>query len=124
MDLCGGTLKPSIDHPTKPNEKLFLLFDFTHNFKNIYNNFLNKHSLSIPTSGFETTLGNSCKGHFSHIKKLYAMEEHKTLKIAHALKKVSLNPSNVARTSPQHALGTYFIFEITHCFMDALFQFY
>lgn len=36
VDLCQGKLKPYIDHPTRPEEKLFLLFDFTHNFKNVH----------------------------------------------------------------------------------------
>ena len=42
---------------------------------------------------------------FSHIKMIYALEENKTLKVAHKLKKVLLNPSNITRTSSQHALG-------------------
>jgi len=105
IDLCGGELKPYTEHPTKPGENLFLLFDFTHNFKNIFNNFISKYRLNIPTSGFETILGESCHANFNHIKRLYAIEEHKSLKVAHALKKVSLNPSNVSRTSPQHALS-------------------
>ena len=107
IDLCGGVLKPYVEHPTKPNEKLFLLFDFTHNFKNIFNNFISKHQFNIPTSGFENVLGDSCRANFAHIKRLYAIEEHKPLKIAHALKKASLNPSNVARTSPLHALSKW-----------------
>ena len=103
IDLCDDTLKPYINHPTRPDESLFLMFDFTHNFKNIFNNFISKGRMAIPTSGFEDVLGESCQAHFNHIKHLYALEEHKSLKIAHALKKVSFNPSNVARTSPQHA---------------------
>ena len=36
-----------------------------------------------------------CLADFGHIKRLYALEEHKTLKIAFFLKKASLNPSNI-----------------------------
>ena len=107
MDLCGGDLKPFIPHPTRHGELLFLIFDFTHNFKNIFNNFLSKGRMNIPTSNFESLLGSPCLGLYSNIKQLYALEEHKTLKIAHSLKKASLNPSNVAKTSPMHALCKY-----------------
>ena len=58
----------------------------------------------IPTSGFETILGSPCLRLFSHIKQLYHLEEHKTLKVAYTLKKVSLNPSNVAKTTLEHAI--------------------
>ena len=40
-----------------------------------------------------------------HIKRLYAPEEIKTLKVAFVLTKVSLNPSSLSRTSPLHALS-------------------
>ena len=65
--------------------------------------------MHIPTSGFETVFGLSCLGLFSHIKQLYALEEHKTLKVAHTLKKASLNPSNLAKTSPQYDICKCFI---------------
>jgi len=64
----------------------------------------------VPTRGFEEYLGDACAPYFSHVKKVYAIEENKTLKVAHKLKKASLNPSNIARTSPQHALGMHMIF--------------
>ena len=37
MDLCGGELRNCIDHPILTNSKLFLMFDSTHNLKNIFN---------------------------------------------------------------------------------------
>jgi len=122
IDLCGGELKPFTEHPTRPGKKLFLTFDFTHNFKNIFNNFISKFRMTIPTDGFEAILGASCHPNFAHIKRLYAIEEHKSLKIAHSLKKVSLNPSNVSRTSPQHALCKWlriiFIASYKHCILQ------
>ena len=45
MNLYDRELKPCIPHPTKPDELLFLLIDFTQNFKNIFNNFL---TLGLP----------------------------------------------------------------------------
>ena len=107
IDLCGERLSHSIDHPTRPGERLFLLFDFTHNLKNIFNSFLNRARMHLPTDDYEHTLGDSCTAFFLHIKRLYALEEHKPLKIACKLKKASLNPSGIARTSPQHALSKY-----------------
>lgn len=107
VDLCGGKLQHSISHPTRPGERLFLLFDFTHNFKSIFNSFINKDRMHLPTNGYEDMLGEMCTAFFSHIKRLYAMEEHKTLKVAFSLKKASLNPSSIARTSPQHALSKF-----------------
>ena len=47
----------------------------------------------------------NCVAQFSHIKRLYALEEFKTLKIAYALTKLSLNLSSLSRTSSLHALS-------------------
>ena len=105
LDLCQGSLCHSIPHPKRKDENLYLLFDFTHCLKNIFNNFLNKNRMHLPCTGHESVLGDFCVAEFSHIKRLYALEEHKTLKIAHKLKKNSLNPSSIARTSPLHALS-------------------
>ena len=63
-----------------------------------------------PTLGHEHILGDKCIAQFAHLKQLYQIEEGKTLKVVHALKKVYLNPSSIARTSPQHGLGTIFFF--------------
>ena len=109
MDLCGGMLKPYIAHPTRPGEQLFLIFDFTHYLKNIFINFVSKGHMHIPTNGFESLLGSPCLRLFSNIKHIYALEEHKSLKVAHSLKKSSLNPSNIAKTSPQHAICKYHV---------------
>ena len=105
IELCGGCLQPCIDHPFSKDEKIFLLFDFTHNLKNVFNNWVNKSRMNLPTDGFEDIIGDTCIASFDHIKKLYAHEEDKALKVSFALKKISLNPNNIARTSPQHALS-------------------
>ena len=110
VELSGqGEICSSIDHPIRSNEKLFLLFDFTHNFKNTFNHFANKKVMHPPCQGHHKILGSACSANFKHIIKLYALEEHKSLKVAHSLKKVSLNPSSVARTSPMHALSELLI---------------
>ena len=109
MELCGSNnLTSSVAHPTKPNEILFLLFDFRHNMKNIFNNFVSRKVMHIPEIPDDNVFGAKCVAQFSHLKQLYAIEEHKPRKVAHSLKKASLNPSSIARTSPQHALSKWF----------------
>ena len=58
-----------------------------------------------PTLCHEYILGNKCIAQFAYLKHLYCIEEGKPLKVAHALKKVSLNPSSIAQISLQHVLG-------------------
>ena len=53
-----------------------------------------------PATSHEHIFGDSCVAEVSHITHLFALEEHKTLKIAHKLKQSSLNPSSISRTSP------------------------
>ena len=62
-----------------------------------------------PSCGYKHILGDSCTAKFAHIAGLYALEEDKSLKIACDLKKVSLNPSSIARTSPLHALSKCYV---------------
>ena len=109
MDLCGGSkLSTSIEHPWRNKERVFLLFDFTHNMKNIFNNSVTRKRYHLPkidnTDG-QLIFGEQCIAQLEHTKRLYALEEHKPLRIAFTLKKASLNPSNIARTSPQHTLS-------------------
>ena len=58
----------------------------------------------MPTDKCEQIFSDTCNPHFGHNKKLYALEEHKILKLANKLKSF-LNPRNIARTSLQHALS-------------------
>ena len=107
QDLCQGSLHHCIPHPKQKDEYLYLMFDFTHCLKSIFNNFLNINCMHLPSTGYEAILGDFCAAEFSHIKCLCALEEHKNLKIAHKLKKNSLNPRSIARTSPLHAFSKY-----------------
>ena len=118
MELCGGKeLSTSIEHPLRSKERLFLLFDFTHNLKNMFNNFVTRKRYHVPeiaNANAQHILGGECLAQFEHINRLYALEEHKPLRIAFTLKKASLNPSNIARTSPQHASSNWFCFILVH----------
>ena len=49
-ELCGRELKSFIASPVDKNKPLFLLFDTVHNFKKIYNNFLSKKVIYLPTN--------------------------------------------------------------------------
>ena len=106
IDLCGGELSHSIEHPTRQGERLFLIFDFTHNFNNIYYNFVNKWRMRLPPlHGFQDILGETRVASFNRSKHLYAIEKDKTWKIAFAWKKASLNISGIAHISLHHALS-------------------
>ena len=59
-----------------------------------------------PSSGYKHVLGDSCTAEFAHIACVYALEEDKSLKIPCDFKKVSINPSTIAKTSLLHALST------------------
>ena len=52
---------------------------------------MNKQLMLSPTLCHEYILGNKCIAQFAHLKQLYRIEEGKPLKVAHSLKKVSLN---------------------------------
>ena len=69
------SIKPYINHLCVKNEKLFLFFDFTHNLKNIFNNWLKRGKMNPPTNGLEHYLGDLCIALYSHVKQLYALEE-------------------------------------------------
>ena len=61
--------------------------------------------MHLSTARHEDLLGKSCTAHYLHIKQLYALEEHLTVKVTFTLKKSSLNSTSLSRTSPQHALS-------------------
>lgn len=44
--LSNRNLRSSIEHPTVPNERLFLCFDTTHNLKNVFNNWVSNLLIS------------------------------------------------------------------------------
>ena len=93
---------PSIaEHPTHPDEKLFLLFDSTHNLKNVFNNFHVRQVFRYPT--FDGNLTE--KAVFCDLVSIYKNESGQSLRRAHKLTKDILNPSSASKVSPTHALG-------------------
>jgi hypothetical protein len=121
--LCGGTLKVSVPHPCRPTSPLFLLFDMTHNIKNVFNNFERRKlfimprlppslssSLVLPTTNAENSAYFSAD--FSHIQQLYLLESDKPVKAAHKLKKACFNPSSIEKASVKFAAAIFH--ESTH----------
>lgn len=103
--LCGGKLRSGITHPNDPNSMLFLLFDSTHNLKNIYNNWLKRRQFDLPSGHAPLIPAHGIKSaSFQHLIQLHAREESMILKVGHKLRKAALNPSNIQKTSPQLAL--------------------
>ena len=74
MELCGGKeLSTSIKHPSRSKERLFLLFDFTHDLKNISNNFVTTKRYRVPeiaNANAQHILGGKCLAQFEHINRL------------------------------------------------------
>ena len=99
---CGcsnseSLLKPFIDNPFSPDRRLYLLFDTTHNLKNIFNNWINRKKFTVPMNDSQIS------PNFSDIVAVYNKERRIPLKIAHKLSKTSLNPNGIAKTSVKHA---------------------
>ena len=70
--LCGGDLRPSIEHPCDPTRRLFFLFDSVHLLKCIRNIWLNQidQVFWFP----DLTTGETRKAAFAHLKQLYDSE--------------------------------------------------
>ena len=87
------TLLPAVQHPTCPERKLYVLFDFVHIIKSIRNNWLNlkdyDHTFAYPDMQLFPSLLNSTtklnEAKFNDIRKLYKSEQHSTMKQAHRL---------------------------------------
>ena len=86
-------MKIYIDHPTRPGNKIFLLFDSVHVFKNIFNNLLNRKEFFCPP--FE---GESLSAKMVHVKQLYALELEQGVRFAYKLTDQVLNPQSIERT--------------------------
>ena len=105
-DLCGRIWTNSIQHPIRKNEPLFLLFDTTHNMKNIYNNWVCRSTFKMPKVNEDLGLliPSDRVVNFKHIKSVFEKEETSIVKVAHALKENALHPTNIQKVSPKFAL--------------------
>lgn len=101
------SLRISVPHPCSSTRPLFLLFDTTHNIKNMYNNFMKKRSFEVPTDLLSDPQ-NQCqyKVLFSDIETIYHEELGKPIKVGYKITKKVLNPVGIERISAKlsHAL--------------------
>ena len=87
------------------NNPTFLLFDSTHNFKNIYNNFLNKEHFDIPE--FSPICGRALCAEFKDVKDIYQMECKMPLKLAHKLTEKCIAPKPIERSSVKMSAAVF-----------------
>lgn len=93
-ELCSGMLNCSINNPLKSQNRIFLLFDPVHLFKNFYNNFINKKFFECPN--FENEI---IKSNIEHITEIYNIELGKSVKIAHRLSDKVLAPASIEKSN-------------------------
>ena len=88
-----------IPNPLSQGSRIYLLFDPTHLFKNIYNNFRNKenfiyHSI-VNKEETDVTLAS-----FAHIRELFDIEKGNRPKMmAHKLSEKVINPFSIEKTN-------------------------
>ena len=97
--LGEGELQLSIPHPYKNDgSRIFLLYDYVHIFKCIYNNFVNKRRLLCPKYD-----GLIVAPDMNHIESLRKIELGRPLKYAHKLTDKVLHPMPIQKTNVQLA---------------------
>lgn len=102
--LCGGEMKLKILSEWT-NDDLFLLFDPTHNVKNLYNNFQSRKIFVCPP--ITTDESNEFTPNFGDIRDVYNVEMSKPLRIAHKLSLNVLNPKSIEKTSMKYASAIF-----------------
>ena len=112
QELCGGNLTKYIKNPFKEDSRIYLLFDATHLFKNIRNNFQNKRVFDCPPFG-NIIIGTP---KYEHIEDLYNMECSKSVRLAHKLTDKSIHPNSLEKTSVQ--LANNIFHESTYCALE------
>ncbi|XP_059083474.1 uncharacterized protein LOC131880791 [Tigriopus californicus] len=78
--LCNGVVQPWVHQPLDNTRKLFIVIDMVHNFKNIYNNILNKKHFACPE--FQ---GKDVKASFDHVEMIWKLERGKPTRMSHKL---------------------------------------
>lgn len=102
--LCEGEMKSRILNQWT-NEDIFLLFDPTHNVKNLYNNFQCRKIFVCPPIQPED--GNGFTANFRDLHDLYHLEASRPLRIAHKLALTVLNPKSTEKTSMKFASSIF-----------------
>jgi hypothetical protein len=93
--LCKGKKMVSIPHPLKDDgSRIFLLYDYVHIFKCIYNNFVNKRRFLCPNWN-----GEKIAPDMDHIECLRKIELGRPAKYAHKLTDKVLHPMPIQKTN-------------------------
>ncbi|KAH7945326.1 hypothetical protein HPB49_009502 [Dermacentor silvarum] len=94
--LCNGSLKHCIDHPGKPNRKLFLAFDQCYLIKNVRSQFLSRD------------IGKGGEISANHLKSLYRMQQGSLVKPVRFLTRKHVFPTNMEKMNVQRAVQVFF----------------
>ena len=104
--LGNGELTTQVLNPIDPTGyPIFLLFDPTHNIKNIYNNFLCKKSFQCPA--VYPILDTNITAKFSDIVDVYEREKDAPLKMAYSLNKKCISPTNIEKLSVKLSMSIF-----------------
>ncbi|KAH7979598.1 hypothetical protein HPB49_010001 [Dermacentor silvarum] len=93
--LCNGSLKHCIDHPGKPNRRLFLAFDQCHLIKNVRSQFLSRHIVK----GGEISA--------NHLKSLCRMQQGSLVKPVRFLTRKHVFPTDMEKMNVQRAVQVF-----------------
>ncbi|KAL1475603.1 hypothetical protein MTO96_037172 [Rhipicephalus appendiculatus] len=93
--LCNGSLKHCIDHPGKPNRKLFLAFDQCHLIKNARLQFLSRD------------IGKGGEISANYLKSLYKMQQGSLVKPVRFLTRKHVFPTNMEKMNVQRAVQVF-----------------
>lgn len=93
ISLCGSNIEYFIQHPVRPNDKLFFKPDDVHNQKNIISG-LRKNDFKFAPCLVELFNLNSSVISFKEVEKIYKQQQHCDMKAAKKLKQECIKPSN------------------------------
>lgn len=102
--LCSGSLSEKILNPFN-GLNIYLLFDPTHNLKNLYNNFQSRKLFKCPA--FPPLLEKPSTASFNDIESVYTYELDKPLKMAYKLHASVLQPKSIEKTNVQLAVSVF-----------------
>ena len=113
--LLIKNITSAVQHPTCPERKLYVLFDFVHIIKSIRNNWLNLKDYDLtfaypdmqlfPSLLNSTTKLNEAK--FNYVRKLHKSEQNSTMTQAHRLSSKVCWPTSLERQKVNLALRVF-----------------
>jgi hypothetical protein len=106
-EMCGGSLRPYVQHPCSADRKLFFLFDSVHLLKCVRNNWLGQCDSENTFLFPDMNTDNVLKASFSHLRKLYESEKDSLVKTAPGLSSRVLYPSNIERQNVKSVLKVF-----------------